>query len=286
MLLIPAHAKVNLCLAVRGRRSDGFHDIDSVVTLIDWHDLVGIRLRPAEHTAVGLQVAGDDRDLPAHEENLAVKAGRAVAAVAGPLDIALWLDKRIPSSAGLGGGSADAAAVLRGCASLLGGAVLGERELHRVAASLGSDVPVLLGRATQRVRGRGEQLADLEAPPLHLVVAVVGASSTTAVYGALQPFDCEGPARTDAVADALRVGRRPDDDLLGSGLEAPACRANPDLDERLLALRAAVVQVRWHLTGSGGAAFALAGGPTEAAELARLATAAGFRARACRSLSD
>ncbi len=285
MLLIPAHAKVNLCLAVRARRSDGFHDIDSVVVPIDWHDLVGIRLHPVTVTAVRLRVAGDTGDLPAPHENLAERAGRAIAAIAGPLDIALWLDKRIPTAAGLGGGSADAAAVLRGCAALLQGAAPSQSELLSLAAALGSDVPVLLGRGPQRVGGRGEALAHLDAPLLHLAVAVVGASSTAASYAALEAPEFENPGRPDAVAAALESGQRPDDDLLGSGLEAAACRANPSLGERLVALRAAVAEARWHLTGSGGAAFALADSASHAAVLASRALDAGFAARACRSLS-
>jgi 4-diphosphocytidyl-2-C-methyl-D-erythritol kinase len=285
MLLIPAHAKVNLCLVVRGRRQDGFHDIDSVVMPIDWHDLVGIRARPAEATTVQLRVAGDAEDLPPHEENMAARAARAIASIAGPLEVALWLDKRVPSEAGLGGGSADAAAVLRGCAAALAGAAPDEEELLSLAASLGSDVPVLLKGGTQRVRGRGEVLAHLEAPALHLAVAVVGASSTAATYAALESFDFEGADRSDAVAAALESGHMPDGDLLGSGLEAAACRVNPDLGERLLALRAAVGQVRWHLTGSGGAAFAVADNAGHAVALAALAREAGFAARACRSIS-
>ena len=97
------------------------------------------------------------------------------------------------------------------------------------------------------------------APPLHLAVAVVGASSTAATYAAIWPFDFEDSARPDARRrGAGERAARPTTTALGSGLEAAACRVNPRLDERLLALRAAVAQARWHLTGSGGAAFALA----------------------------
>jgi 4-diphosphocytidyl-2-C-methyl-D-erythritol kinase len=285
MLLIPAHAKVNLCLAVRGRRPDGFHEIDSIVVRIDWHDLVGIRVRPAVVTAVRLSVAGDTAGLPPHADNLAVRAGRAVASATGPLDMALWLDKRVPSEAGLGGGSADAAAVLRGCASLLRDAELSETALLGLAASLGSDVPVMTRRGTQRVRGRGEDLATLSAPTLHMVVAVLGASSTAATYAALEAVDFEDAARSVAVADALPAGRIPDDDLLGSGLEPAACRANAGLRERLQALRAAMTEARWHLTGSGAAAFAVLDSADAAAALANRATGAGFPSRACRTIS-
>jgi 4-diphosphocytidyl-2-C-methyl-D-erythritol kinase len=292
MILIPARAKVNLCLAVRGRRADGFHDIDSVAVTIDWHDLVGIRLRPAHATEVRLLLTGADGSAPEGEDNLAVLAARAVAAVTGPLSVDLWVDKSIPSAAGLGGGSADAAGVLRACASLISAGTLGRHragpidddELLRLAASLGSDVPMLLRGGAQRMRGRGEALTDLRTPVLHLAVVIVGTSSTAATYEAVAGADFEGAARIDAVAATLAAEVRPDDDCLGSGLEAAACRASPILEERLAALRSALPQVRWHLTGSGGAAFAIAGSRADADQLAGSALRAGFPARACRSI--
>ena len=292
MILIPAPAKVNLCLAVRGRRLDGFHDIDSVALIIDWHDLIGIRLRPAASTAVRLRVTGGDGSTPQGDDNLVAVAARAVAAVAGPLAADLWLDKRVPSEAGLGGGSSDAAGVLRGCAALIGAGALGPDRaatldgpgLLALAVSLGSDVPMLVAGGAQRMRGRGEMLTALRAPALHLAVAIVGASSTAATYAAVERVDCEGDARADGVAAALQAGESPADDQLGSGLEAAACRANPALGARLVGLRAAVSEVRWHLTGSGGAAFALADSGRRAEELASAARQAGFPARACRSV--
>ena len=172
MILIPAHAKINLCLEVRGRRPDGFHDIDSVALTIDWHDLIGVRLRPADTTTVRLRVTGEDGAAPHGDDNLAVMAARAVAAVAGPLAADLWLDKRVPSAAGLGGGSADAAGVLRGCASLAGAGVLGADRavlldgprLAGLASSLGADVPMLVAGGAQRMRERGDALTALHAP--------------------------------------------------------------------------------------------------------------------------
>ena len=159
------------------------------------------------------------------------------------------------------------------------------RSLVELGAGLGSDVPMLLIGGTQRMRGRGERLTALTAPTLHLAVAIASPASTAAAYGAVQPYDLEDEGRASDVAAALEDGRRPDDDLLGSGLERAACHANPRLDERLLALRAAVSEARWHLTGSGGAAFALADDAAHAADLAAAAVAAGFPARACRSVS-
>jgi 4-diphosphocytidyl-2-C-methyl-D-erythritol kinase len=292
MLLIPAHVKVNLCLAVRGRRPDGFHDIDSVVVAVDWHDLVGIELRATAQTTVSLRVCGAS-PVPAGVDNLASQAASAVAAVAGPLTAEIWLDKRVPSAAGLGGGSADAAAVLRGCAALVASGELGDGRrrlldaatIGQLAASLGSDVPVLLAGGAQRVRGRGELLEPLTIGPLHLAIVVAGESSTAASFAGLRGLDLEDGARAAAVAAALQAGERPDDELLGSGLEAAACRVNPRLGERLVALRAALPQARWHLTGSGGAVFAITGGADEALELAAAARAVGFAARACRTVA-
>ena len=289
MLLMPAHAKVNLCLALRGRRPDGFHDIDSVVATIDWHDLVGVRLHRAGQTVVRLRTAGDARDLPAADSNLAARAARAVAAVAGPLEVELWLDKRVPSAAGLGGGSADAAAVLRCCAALLaapGSApALSEPALLAMGAELGSDVPVLVSGGMRRAQGRGETLTGVADAGLHLAVAIAGAGSTAAAYAAVESSDFEDASRVDAVTAAFNNGEIPDDELLGSGLEVAACRVNPELGGRLSALRSAVAGVRWHLTGSGGAAFALARSAAHGAELADAARAAGFPARACRTVS-
>ncbi|MEO8898609.1 MAG: hypothetical protein ABI352_05135 [Candidatus Dormibacter sp.] len=283
MLLIPAYAKVNLCLAVRGRRDDGFHEIDSVAVAVDWHDLVGLEVRRAAATALRLRVTdGGGGDAPAGADNLAVRAAAAVAEVLGPMEVDVWLDKRIPSLAGLGGGSADAAAVLRGTAR---SSSLDHQAQLALAASLGSDVPVALGRGTQRMRGRGELLTAVRAPTLFLAIAIAGMSDTTATYTATEDIDFEDAARVDRVIDALAAGRLPDDDDLGSGLEAAACRSNVDLDERLRALRVAVPGVRWHLTGSGGAAFALAPDLAGAAATAGVARAAGFVARACRTVA-
>lgn len=297
MLLIPAYAKVNLCLAVRGRRPDGYHDIDSVAVTVDWHDIVGVTLRPAATGAVRLRVTGNHSDADAlgdGPDNLAARAAAAFGAAIGPVEIDVWLDKRLPSRAGLGGGSADAAAVLRGCAAQLvdGGFPGGSRHtrvnaasLAAAAASLGSDVPMLFRGGAQRMTGRGERLEALALPAISLAVAIAGSSDTAATYAAVETADFEGAGRGDRVAAALVAGARPDDDDVGSGLERAACRAHPELRRRLAALRSGVPQVRWHLTGSGGAVFAIAANPEHAADLAACARAAGFTARPCRTVA-
>lgn len=280
MLLIPAYAKINLCLAVLGRRPDGFHEIDSVAVSVDWHDLVGVDVTPARATAVRLRLTGTG-DAPADDENLASRAAQAMAALHGPAEMDVWLDKRLPTQAGLGGGSSDAAAVILATAARLRSS---PGDLAGVAVSLGSDVPMLLAGGAQRVRGRGERLSAIALPTLHLAVAVAGRSGTAATYAATTDADFEDGSRVEAVLDALAAGTIPRDDVLGSGLEAPACRAHPELGERLRALRNATPGTGWHLTGSGGAAFALAAGPDEAVALAGAARAQGLPGRACRTV--
>ncbi len=209
--VVPAYAKLNLALSVVGRRSDGYHDIDSILVPIDWHDLVGVRIALAMTSRVDLDVTGPAAaGVPAGDSNLTVRAARALEVLAGrPLDVRLWLDKAVPHGAGLGGGSADAAAVLRaGVAALatLGIAIDAER-LASAALAIGSDVPALLDLAAHRVRGRGEVLEPVPTPALHLVVVSTVSSSTPATYAALLPAELHDDGRTARLAALLATRR-------------------------------------------------------------------------------
>lgn len=286
VIVVPAAAKVNLALEVTGRRPDGYHDVATVIVPLDWHDLVGVRLRPGAGE-VRLRVSGPAAGgVPDGPENLVARAAATLLRLAGGgLDAEVWLDKRLPVAAGVGGGSADAAAVLRAGAALLRRAGLAPPEdaVAAAAAELGSDVPAALAGGAVLATGRGELLTRLPCPPLHLAVAVAGESSTAAAYAALLNGERRGDGRAGRVAERLAAGRPPTSDDCGSALEAAACRAAPLLGEQLCRLRARV-GADWHLTGSGGAAFALAGSPQAAAELAAAALAAGFAARGCRTI--
>jgi len=296
MLVVPAYAKVNLSLEVTARRPDGWHDIASVVCTVDWHDLVGVSIRcaAAPRQPIRLRQCGPFAEgVPEGPDNLAARAAQ------GLLDIAtlpgttfdVWLVKHIPAAAGLGGGSSDAAAVLRAGATLLAqrGHAIPPHQLARLAAELGSDVPAVLAGGAVLATGRGEQLAPLDTPPLHLAVAVAGPSATVAAYAALHDDERNATGRTAALAAALQSAAIPTSDkldpaLLGSALEPAACRAGPGLADNLARLRASTPATRWHLTGSGGAAFALAATAAQAHTLAAAARAAGFPARACRTV--
>ncbi|HTQ36136.1 MAG TPA: 4-(cytidine 5'-diphospho)-2-C-methyl-D-erythritol kinase [Steroidobacteraceae bacterium] len=174
-----APAKLNLFLHVTGRRPDGFHDIETVFQLVDLHDTVSvvsradgqIRREPAPDDAL-LARLGDDEDLT-------VRAARLLQQESGsPLGASIHVEKRIPAGGGLGGGSSDAACVLR---------ALNEQwglnwPLERLAAlglTLGSDVPVFVYGRNAFAGGRGEQLRPLALPPRWFVIVDPGVAIAT-----------------------------------------------------------------------------------------------------------
>jgi 4-diphosphocytidyl-2-C-methyl-D-erythritol kinase len=286
--VVPAYAKLNLSLSLVARRADGWHDIDSVLVPIDWHDLVGISLAPADADSLSLHVTGPAADgVPAGEANLTSRAAQALRSLAArPLAIRVWLSKAVPHGAGLGGGSADAAAVLRAGSTVLAGfgVSLDPERLAAAALEVGSDVPALLKLEPQRVRGRGDRLEALTTPTIHLAVASTVSSSTADSYAAVDPADIGDDGRSERLAALLAAGRSPEDGLMGSALEAGARRASPELDIALRRARGVVPDVIWHLTGSGGAVFTVARGREHAEGLARRMRSAGFPSRACRTI--
>ncbi len=157
--------------------------------------------------------------------------------------------------------------------------------LLALAASLGSDIPACLVGGGLLVGGAGERLERIGHPPLHLAVVVAGRSGTGATFAALTPEEWQGPDRPEELARRLAAGETPDPDLCGSDLEAAACRAHPALAAELGRLRASLPEARWHLTGSGGACFALCPSPEAARRLAAAGSRLGFPARACRTVT-
>jgi 4-diphosphocytidyl-2-C-methyl-D-erythritol kinase len=288
MIFVPAYAKLNLALSVIGRRPDGRHDLRSVVVRLDWHDLVGAG--PVEMGSIGaegvpvvrLEISGPSSAEVPIADNLLTRAARAMLAGRPGATVELRVEKRLPAAAGLGGGSADAAAVL----TLLTGP--GARSLaaalFETAGALGSDVPACLTGGGLLVGGAGERLEPLAHPPLDLAVAIAGRSGTAATFAALTPAEWRGADRPEALARQLAGGRPPEPELCGSDLEAAACRAHPGLAAAIARLRSRTPGRRWHLTGSGGALFAVAASRAEAEAIARDARDLGFPARACRTV--
>ncbi len=247
-----ACAKLNLHLEILGRRADGFHELETLFQTIDLADAVTVELRPGS----GIVLACDDAALPCDERNLAWRAAAAYQA-ANPLAgrIAITLAKRIPAGAGLGGGSADAAAVLRAC-DRLAERPLGRAGLEGLAAGLGSDIPFLVRGGTAHAGGRGEiltPLPDLAPTALTLLMPEGAHCATPAVYQALTdaergPRPARGPAWFAARLHEPHT-------LLHNRLTAPAVRVCPAVGDLLARLAGSGLP---HLmTGSGAACFAL-----------------------------
>lgn len=254
-----APAKINLVLRVLGRRPDGYHDIDTLFQAIDLCDRVEVRL-----TGDGVDLEVEGADLGPREQNLAHRAAqRFVEATGTESGVHVRLEKRIPVGAGLGGGSSDAAAVLRCLARLIGGP--DAARLREIGAELGSDVPFFLGEsALARGRGRGEVLEWLPAlseahlvlvsPPVHVSTAEAYGALATRRAGAdtTQPPPVAPPPRW---ADLAAVARNDFQPVLAA--------AHPEVARGLAALhsRGAAPAL---MTGSGSTCFGLFEGPTEA----------------------
>ncbi len=165
-LRAPAHAKVNLVLGVGPRRVDGYHDLETLMVPVALADVLRVRVTKGEGPVTCRVPARPELDGPG---NLAARAAESFRRTAGVNDgIEIEIEKRIPVTAGLGGGSSDAAAVFRALARAY------RLPLERFAADaleVGSDVPFFLGRGAAWARGRGELLADARVPTLHLVLA-------------------------------------------------------------------------------------------------------------------
>ena len=186
-LHVLAPAKVNLALGVLERRPDGFHEIRSIAMAVGLFD--ELRMAPADGSAVELTC--NHPDLPCDDRNLVIQAARALANRAGTTAGArIELHKRIPVAAGLGGGSSDAAAALRGL-NRLWRTGLTDDELAGMGAELGSDVPLFFALPAARVAGRGERVQPADLHWSGWVVLVLGdwPVSTAEVYRAWRPSD-------------------------------------------------------------------------------------------------
>ncbi len=254
-----APAKLNLFLEVLGRRPDGYHEIVTVMHEIDLADDVEVALAPGPGPRVDLAVEGDPL-VPAGAENTAHAAARLFLERFAPgAAVSIRLEKRVPAGAGLGGGSSDAAAVLRALPRLLGVAPDAE-ELGAVAARVGSDVPFFLaGGGTAIARGRGERIERIDSrPDIEFVLATPPfPSPTAAVYSALS-FPLTPPARVPTIlVDWLRrrQGRGDRGKVFFNRLEEPAFRIVPGLREFRDRIAAASGSEAVRMTGSGSTFF-------------------------------
>jgi 4-diphosphocytidyl-2-C-methyl-D-erythritol kinase len=197
-----AYAKINLCLDVLGRRSDGLHEVRTVMQSVSLADRLVYRL--SDELRLHL------RGMPAAADNLILRAAELLRAHArGPLGCVIHCEKRIPIGAGLGGGSADAAATLRAL-NQLWGCGLDTPSLQALAGQLGADVPFFITGGTALASGTGRDLALLpDAPPHWVALAAVEAETetkTAELYRALTPSDYGDGLRPTRMAEAIRAG--------------------------------------------------------------------------------
>jgi len=229
-LTLKAYAKINTVLKVGAKRADGFHDIDTVLQLISLNDV--IKFTPS----VSLSLECSVPELSG-EANIAWKALRLMSELLDPPKVAIFIEKNIPTQAGLGGGSSDAACVLRGVLSLLAVAPA-EADTKAIASACGADVPYFLFNvARARATGKGEIIERL-APQAtkHIVVAKPSIGVATAgAYAALDAIRDRIPSAGDDANDFERV--------------APA--ESLELRDRLRTLGATAA----HLCGSGSAVY-------------------------------
>jgi len=275
-----APAKINLFLAVTGRRTDGFHDLVSVVAPLAWGDTLWIDSgeRRAESgeiepnaaaeavTGGGITLECDEACVPGDETNLIVKAARLFREATGWREpVHFRLEKRIPLGAGLGGGSSDGTAALRGL-DLLAGHPLAPAALAELAARVGSDCALFLHGAPVVMRGRGERVAALPAAAAARLrgrrVLVFKPDFGIGTPWAYQRLAAEAPAGYVPAAEAearlaawLADPSAPAEQLLGNNLERPAFA-------KFIALPALLGELRNRfalapqLSGSGSACFA------------------------------
>jgi len=231
--------KVNLFLGVGDRRPDGYHELTTVFHAVSLVDEVTVR----NADVLSLQTVGEGAaELPADNRNLAWRAAELMAEHVGRApDLEIIIDKSIPVAGGMAGGSADAAAVLVAVNTLweLG---VPRRDLHALAAELGSDVPFALHGGTALGTGRGEELATVLArSTFHWVLAFgTGGLSAAAVYGEVDRLrENGGPTRVDDPEPLLGAlaGGDPRElaPLLGNDLQPATLSLNPDLRRTLRA---------------------------------------------------
>lgn len=269
-LRVLAPAKINLTLEILGRRDDGYHDLDTVMTTIDLADTVRVRSADALDVRLSGRFAGNVEG----DRELAAEAAKALASAAGrEPDVAIEVEKAIPVAAGLGGGSSDAAAVLRGLDRLWGlDWPLGR--LSEVAAALGSDVPFFLHGGSARCHGRGEIVEPLrDLRPLRLLVLVPPVppppNKTARRFAAVQPRDLTHGERSHRIAHRLERGAPPPTADLWNAFEGVVERTESELLAHYGAYAAVVGGAPLHLTGAGPSVFLLAHEQAKVAELRR-----------------
>lgn len=284
---LPAPAKLNLFLHITGRRADGYHLLQSVFMLIDWADRIDISLR-----SDGL-ITREDAPLPAGQptstadmlpqDDLCVRAARALRVAAhnlqgvasSALGVHIRLHKRVPTQAGMGGGSSDAATCLLAL-NRLWGLHLPLATLEQLGLQLGADVPFFLRGSNAWVEGVGESITPIDLTPAHFVVLKPDLGLCTQSIFAHPALKRDSPHAIISGFAAYPYGFGHND------LQPVAELINPQVLLALSALRAQGLQPR--MTGSGSAVFAKLSGD-ESLQAALQSAPAGWQQKVCSNLS-
>ncbi len=283
-LALPSYAKVNYTLDVLSLRADGYHNLASVMQTISLADIIEIE----REVAPGIRIECDVPGIPTDHTNLAFRAAdAAMRAVGRSAGLRIRLDKRIPSQAGLGGGSSNAAYTLIGVNKLLELA-LSDEKLLELGAGLGSDVPFFLVGGTVSVRGRGESMTALQDGPTLWLVVVKPEEGVSTKWA----FDA-----LDAIPDRMsnRATRSMEEVLREGCVERIYARMTNDFEQVVFAGRSAIALLHddFHmararnsrLCGSGSAVFGVAYSHKEAEEIARLIRLKYRNVYVCRSIT-
>ncbi len=247
MITERALAKINLALHVRGRRDDGYHDLDSIVAFADIGDV--LTFTPAARTTLSVHGLFSG-NLSAGADNLVLRAAAALSAVVNIPATAINLEKNLPVASGMGGGSADAAATLRGLMRLAG-LPIEDGELKRVALALGADVPVCVRSTVCRMTGIGDEISPIAGLPAPTIVLAnpLQPCATAAVFAKLGLQ--VGQSWGTGVDPADPTGWRND-------LQAPALEVAPIIGDVLAALKSEPLLTAVRMSGSGATCFGLA----------------------------
>ena len=251
-LAVRAHAKINLDLRIVGRRDDGYHDLRTIFQSVALHDRLVFRRRPGP-----FEIESAAADMPADRSNLVWRAAQGLWSASGRngdvRGVHVTVEKRIPSQAGLGGGSSDAAATLMALNELWRSR-FDAGDLGRLGASLGADVPYFLLGGTALGLGRGETLYPLpDVPSMGVLVVKPSFGVSTADAYRWYAGTARQPSRN---VQALAVPWYPGPLVIANDLEAVVMRHHPEL----VAVRRALLQKGAEvalMSGSGSAIFGL-----------------------------
>jgi 4-diphosphocytidyl-2-C-methyl-D-erythritol kinase len=251
-LTVPAFAKINLRLHVLGKRADGYHEIETLLQTISLHDTLNFTLLDDPHIVLSC----NDRNL-ASPDNLVHRAAVALQSHAPNKGAHITVHKRIPTQAGLGGGSSDAAVALAALCHLWE-IDLAAHEVRALAISLGADVPFFFFGGSAQATGTGTELKPLnDLPPMYLVVVKPNASISTAEAYVSLNLDSLTSSNSKTILSSSQlnaISATLNPDALKNDFEAVAFQLAPEIGRA----RAALLQAgagHAQLTGSGSAVF-------------------------------